>query len=104
MSTAEAKDIVSHYAEQLRKEGYPITALYLFGSAVKGTFNPMSDIDVAVISEKLKYADDASLLKLWKTRRSVDNRIEPHGFTPEEFGDDNNPLVYEIKKTGILVI
>ena len=32
------------------------------------------------------------------------NRIEPHGFSPEDFKKDWIPMVHEIKKTGIRVV
>jgi predicted nucleotidyltransferase len=40
-------------ALQQRLSGYPeIMAAYLFGSAVTGKLNPMSDIDVAVLLQE----------------------------------------------------
>lgn len=41
--------------------------------------------------------------KLWELRMGVDTRIEPHGFTPEDFADYWNPMAHEIKKTGIKI-
>ena len=54
MPEIKAKKIVKEYAEKLKEENYPFSAIYLFGSYAKGEAHKWSDIDVAVISEKLK--------------------------------------------------
>lgn len=104
MSKVEAKKIVKKYAENLKKEKYPFTAIYLFGSFARGNPHKWSDIDVAVVSTRLKKNRMKSKLKLWELTDGVDIRIEPHGFTPEEFKQDWIPMVYEIKKTGIKIM
>lgn len=103
MSRAEAKKIVRKYAEKLKAEKYPFSAIYLFGSYAKGKPEKWSDIDVAVVSEELEKDWDEARFKLWKMRMDVDTRIEPHGFSPNEFKDYWNPMVHEIKKTGIKI-
>ena len=104
MSKVEAKKIVKNYAKKLKEENYPFSAIYLFGSCAKGKSHKWSDIDVAVVSDKLKRNRDANENLLWHIRREVDSMIEPHGFTVKDFQDDSNPMVYEIKKTGIKII
>jgi len=103
MSKVEAKKVVKEYAEKLRRENYPFSAVYLFGSYAKGKSRKWSDIDVAVVSDKLKRNRDKNRFLLWHIRREVDSRIEPHGFTVKDFQDINDPMVYEIKKTGIKI-
>ena len=103
MSNAKAKKIVEEYAERLKKENYPFSSVYLFGSQAKGKAGKWSDIDVAVVSNKLRRNNDENRFLLWKIRRGVDSRIEPHGFTVKDFEDINDPMVYEIKKTGIRI-
>ena len=100
MSKNEAQQIVLRYKKKLEEEQYPISAVYLFGSAVKGTINPWSDIDVAVVSRRVAENYDEGRFALWRFRRDVDLRIEPHGFSPEDWENDADPMVYEIKKTG----
>lgn len=104
MSKVDARKIVKKYADRLKKENYPFSAIYLFGSYAKGTSHKWSDIDVAVVSDKMKRNRDESRFLLWRIRRDVDLMIEPHGFTVKDFQDDNDPMVYEIKKTGIKII
>jgi hypothetical protein len=37
-------------------------------------------------------------------RHEVDDRIEPHYFTEEEFRNTGIPLVYDIRENGIKII
>jgi len=103
MPKIDAKKIAKKYAERLKKENYPFVAIYLFGSHAKGKAHKWSDIDVAVISDKMKRNRDKGRFLLWHIRRDVDSMIEPHGFTVKDFQDDNDPMVYEIKKTGVRI-
>lgn len=50
MSKTNAKKIVREYSVKLKKENYPFSAIYLFGSYAQNKNNKWSDIDVAVIS------------------------------------------------------
>ena len=103
MSKSEVKKIIKKYAENLRRNNFPVSFVYFFGSRRKGTNHKDSDIDVAVISPKLKNQYTKGRFNLWKFRHEVDLRIEPHGFTPEDWANDNDPMVYEIKKTGLRI-
>jgi predicted nucleotidyltransferase len=104
MSKAQAKKIVKKYSEKLRASHYPLSAIYLYGSYAKGNAGKWSDIDVAVVADRLN-------TDWWKNEKllsnislEVDSRIEPHGFTVKDFADDCDPMVYEIKKTGIRIV
>jgi len=59
---------------------------------------------VAVVSDKMKRNRDKNRFLLWHIRRDVDSMIEPHGFTVKDFEDINDPMVYEIRKTGIRIV
>ena len=104
MSDTQTKKIVKKYADKLKTENYPVSAVYLFGSQAKSKAHKWSDIDVAVVSDKLKRNFDKNSLKLWRMREGIDIRIEPHGFTVKDFEDVNDPMVYEIRKTGIRIV
>jgi len=103
MPKNQIKKIVGKYGRTLKKAGYQFSALYLFGSYAKGKAHRWSDIDVAIVTNRLKANRDENSLLLWKMRRDVDTRIEPHGFTVKEFANPADPLAHEIKKTGIRV-
>ncbi len=104
MSKTQVKNIAKEYAKKLRAEGYPFFAVYLFGSYAQGKANEWSDIDIAVISDKLKKNWWKNEILLSHLGLDVDLRIEPHGFTVEDFKDEYDPMVYEIKKTGIRIV
>lgn len=98
MDKEQAIKLAKRY-KQLILDCLPIKALYLYGSFSKGTNTENSDIDIAVIVERLDedYFSDTPLL--WKLRRKVSNLIEPVLLTE----DEGNPLYYDIIKSGILI-
>ena len=100
----EAKKIVKKYARELTINNFPFKAIYLFGSFAKNKAHQWSDIDVAVVSDKLKINFDKNEDLLWQIRRKVNSGIEPIGFTVKDFQDKNDPMVYEIRKNGIKII
>ncbi len=104
MPKVNAKRIVKKYAEKLKERKYPFFAIYLFGSHAKGKAHKWSDIDVAVVTDKLKRNRDKNENLLWYIRRDVDTMIEPYGFTRRDFQDECDPMVHEIKKTGIKIV
>ncbi len=104
MSKAQVKNIAKEYANKLKAEGYSFSAIYLFGSYSQGRANKWSDIDIAVISDKLKRNWWKNEILLSHLSLEVDSRIEPHGFTIEDFKNEYDPMVYEVKKTGIKIV
>jgi predicted nucleotidyltransferase len=103
MANVEIINIVKRFAENLIKKGMSFDAVYLFGSQAKGLSKKDSDIDVAVVSSDLREKYQEGRFLLWKFRRDIDLRIEPHGFAPEDWLDDADPMVHEIKKTGLRI-
>ena len=80
-------------------ERLPLKALYLYGSFSKGTYNADSDIDIAVIVERLNDDYFADTPLLWKLKRKISNLIEPVLLTE----DKTNPLYSDILKTANLI-
>lgn len=97
------KDIARQYALKLKAEKFPFSAIYLFGSQAKGDAGEWSDIDIAVVSDRLKQDWNENEDLLWKLGVSVDPRIEPVGFVVDDFEAEDDPLVREVKETGIRV-
>jgi predicted nucleotidyltransferase len=89
------------YLKNLQLEKLPIKKVYLFGSHVKGKARRWSDVDICIISPKFRDRCDA-IDYLWARRNDddVDHGIEPVGFHPRDFIDED-PLAWEIKTTGI---
>jgi len=104
MSKSEVKKIVKRYADKLAENKYQLASVYLFGSYAKGDERKWSDIDVAVVSPLLNEVLGKAESNLWRLRRGIDLRIEPHAFSPEDWEEESNPLVREIKRTGERVV
>ena len=101
----KAKIIARDYVNFLEKDGLPIKQALLFGSYAKGKQHKDSDIDICIISPKFKDHFKAIQYLLRQRRSSdVDMGIEPVGYSPQDFAEDENPFVWEIKKTGIRIL
>lgn len=93
------KKNIGNYVDLLKEKNFPFDKVFLFGSYALGKANKDSDIDLCVISSKFK--DPFSAMQyLWGIKRLEDTKIEPVGYNPKDFIDED-PLVYEIKNTGI---
>jgi len=93
---------VTRFVAELRRDGIPLTAVYLFGSHAAGRAHKESDIDVCVVSPRFR-SRWAARRYLWNARRPIDVRIEPVGYPPRDFVNED-PLVWEIKRTGIKIV
>ena len=102
MDKKAALDKAIRFIEIIRNHGVNVQMAYLFGSYVNGKPKDESDIDVAVISKDFLNKEKSELL-LWKLRKTVDVLIEPVIYHPKDFVDEN-PLVWEIKKNGRLLV
>lgn len=80
-----------------------IDAAYLYGSQVGGAAGPWSDIDIAIVSRDFSDNLFEERLALMRLAAQIDDRIEPHPFTPEQF-DVNHPLASEVRRTGVRLI
>lgn len=97
--TDKVLEIARRFVRAVQVSGIEVVAAYLYGSHSAGTASPDSDIDVAIISPELS----GSIFEDWQIlaplRRDIDMRIEPVGFRPEQFRDEN-PLAWEVKTKG----
>jgi uncharacterized protein len=74
--------------------------MFLFGSYAKGSNSEDSDIDVAIVVEKIEGDYFSTRPLLWKIRREVDDRIEP---VILEKNHDESGFLKEILKNGIQI-
>ena len=81
----------------------PIEQFWLFGSYAKNNAHADSDIDVALVVNHL--GKDYSVLNtepiLWRLKRQIDFRIEPHVIARDT---DYAGFLNEIQKTGIEIV
>lgn len=94
--------IVRKFLELLQGKGIHIENAFLFGSYARGAETRWSDIDVAVIASNISEDRLEERIRFTKLSSEIDSRIEPVPFRPDTFVDED-PLVWEIKKEGILI-
>ncbi|GBD87745.1 nucleotidyltransferase domain protein [bacterium BMS3Abin03] len=99
MDKEQAIELAKKYADII-KSYFNIKKVVLYGSYACGKQTSDSDIDVAVIVDKI----DGNILdveaKLYKLRRNLDLRIEPILLDEKE---DISGFKDEVLKTGIIV-
>ncbi len=76
MAEREVIEIAKTYAEKVRQL-METKAVILFGSHAKGTATKNSDIDIAVIVDKIETDYLSVVAKLWGLTREVNDEIEP---------------------------
>jgi predicted nucleotidyltransferase len=80
-----------------------ISTVYLYGSQIKGTATEWSDIDLAIVSPDFGADLFQERVDLLRLAAQIDDRIESHLFRPEDF-TNNDPLVSEIRRTGVRLV
>ncbi|MDI6883174.1 MAG: nucleotidyltransferase domain-containing protein [Patescibacteria group bacterium] len=95
------KKEVLNYIKLLKRDNFPIKEVFVFGSQIKRETHKWSDIDVCIISPKFKDPFKAMHYLLLKSYE-INAIIEPHLYHPKDFVPED-PLVWEIKKTGIKI-
>jgi predicted nucleotidyltransferase len=67
---------IDRYIERV-KQYIPLKMAVLYGSFARGTEKEYSDIDIAVIADKVDGNEIEVEYNLFKLRRDIDDRIEP---------------------------
>jgi predicted nucleotidyltransferase len=98
MDKKEAIKKLKKYKEMLSKE-MVFDKMILLGSYAEGNPREDSDIDVAIIVNKIQGDFFSTRPLLWRIRREVDDRIEP---VILETGHDESGFLKEVIKTGII--
>ena len=99
MDKGEVLIKVKEYSILLSKH-FSIEDVYLFGSYARNTNRADSDIDVAIIVNKMEGDFFEIQPLLWKLRRQIDDRIEPILIERE---NDKSGFLNEIQRYGIKV-
>ena len=96
--------IIKDYIMLVRRRYPGFKKAYLFGSYAKGKSNPDSDIDIALVFEKLNDDERFDMqVNLMLLATQIDNRIEPHPVSVEDF-NKGNPFIAEIQEFGIDIL
>ena len=96
-------DKLQIFISRLKANGIKVESAYLFGSYAVNRASRWSDIDVAIVSPDFSADRFDERVRLMNLSTEIDNRIEPAPFHSTDFVDDD-PLVGEIKKTGISLL
>ena len=99
MAENEVIEIAKEYADQVR-EIMKTKAIILYGSHAKGTATKDSDIDIAVIVDKIDADYLTVVSKLWSLTRDVNDEIEPVLMLAD---DDQSGFLHTVRSTGIAV-
>ena len=99
ITRAAAVALAKQYIAQCNQQGLPIRNAILFGSAVNGTAENESDIDLLLVSD----AFIADSLYNWKLLAPITARyydIEPHPYPTKNFLN-GDPFLNEVLKHGV---
>jgi len=100
-----AIDIMTDVKKYLEYIGNKITIekVILFGSYAKGNASKESDIDLAIISPQFGKAPLLEKMELYESKFDADIKsdIQPVPIGSEEFVNEDNFFILEIKNTGI---
>ncbi len=99
MDQKTAIEVVNKYIDYLRKNEFNVQKAYLFGSYANGQYDENSDIDLAIVMNKLSNSFTTQV-ELMKIGRKFDTRIEPHPFEESDF-NAAHPFANEIQNKGI---
>ncbi len=99
MDKATAVEYVKRYAELVRQR-FDVARVVLYGSYARGTAYEDSDIDVAVIVDRLDGDWLDSAAELWRLSHDIDFRIEPVLLTRS---DDRSGFLEHVLRTGEVI-
>jgi len=99
MDKTEAIIKLGRYKELLSEEML-FDKMILFGSYARGNQKEDSDIDVAIVVDKIQGDYFSTRPLLWRIRREIDDRIEP---VILEKTHDESGFLKEVMKNGILI-
>ena len=99
MDKNEALESVIRFSDKVRDIFNPV-AVVMYGSTARGKQGESSDIDVAVVVDRIEgdFLDQAA--SLFRLRREIDDRIEP---VLLEKNDDRSGFLRNIMDTGEVV-
>ncbi len=99
---ADISSIIDIFLRELEKENISIERAILFGSYAQGTNTPWSDIDLALFSSDFEGDRFKDRNKIRRIKLQISSSLEPIPFPSHQYFNPD-PLVEQIKKTGITV-
>ncbi len=102
MGTDDAMATAKKFADLVRQK-YQVDGAYLFGSYAKNVANEGSDIDVCIVSPNFGNNYSAEEMELIKMAVTLDARISPVPYSPQDLLDRYSQLAFEITTHGVPV-
>ena len=99
MAQDEVMNLAKAYANAVRRV-MDTKGIFLYGSYAKGTAREDSDIDIAVIVDRVPGDYLSTVSKLWGLTRSVGDAIEPVLLTEQ---DNQSHFIETVYRTGIAI-
>jgi predicted nucleotidyltransferase len=99
MDQGQIVDIAQRYSEAVLNH-MKANKIVLYGSQATGRTKEASDIDIAVIVDRIEDDFLKANAQLYKLRRNIDDRIEPILIQED---DDQSGFLEEILKTGKVI-
>lgn len=98
------KKLIKKYCQVLVNAGIPVKKIILFGSYVKGTQKPWSDLDLCIVSDIFGKDPLKEMMLLKKLTTKVETMIEPYPYNPQDLAEPWDSLANEIRKHGQRII
>jgi len=90
---------VKMYLAAVRREGIAASRAVLFGSCVRGTAGPESDVDILVVAPEFDGPPDQRHVDtLWMLRTRTDSRIEPFAVGERQWQEDESSGIIEVAR------
>jgi predicted nucleotidyltransferase len=99
MDKATVIEHIKAFADLVRKD-FDVRSILLFGSYARGTAHEYSDIDVAVVLDKLDDEWLSTAIRLYKMAESIDINIEPVILLTSH---DESGFLEHVMKTGEII-
>lgn len=105
ISRSKAIQIAKEFASEAQYAIDSDIKVFLFGSAVKNNATQESDIDIALVSDKLEGLNSVHDICLYAPIISkVCLRLEPHTYNTAQWNNKESVLIPEIIETGVEIV
>lgn len=91
------------FVNKVKNSGILVSHAAVFGSWAKGKGTAASDIDVCVVSPSFGKDYINEMVYLRKISLSIDSRIEPIPFSPDDYQDPLGTLASQIRKYSLVL-
>lgn len=91
------------FLKRAKENGITIEKALVFGSHVKGTARPDSDIDLCIVSKKFGKSYHDESVNLLRIAHQFEIPMDVIPFTPFDFQNKYDPLVREVQTYGVKI-